>query len=251
MDPNIEDTGLNQIFAEIEVFNRFWKRCDHLGLMVPGNCSAIREDFNKVYNQFKNGAAYTVENWPGPRVYEILALARHHSLPTRLLDWSESGHISLYFAIKSAARKFAAVKKDDDYNPDDEQVVVWALRRSVIEEFDVGQGYQGRMIEFVGVPRSSNVHLQAQRGVFTMMRPNDDINITRVPLDQFLNETGFPNIQKIEKPWLYRFSLPHQHAIECLKQLWMLGIDDASIMPTYSGVVESMKSAASIRQLAN
>ena len=250
LDPSVDDTGLNQIVAEIEVFSRFWKRCDEAGLNVPGDCSAIREDFRSVYDKFKSGLAYTVENWPGPRVYEILALARHYTLPTRLLDWSESGYTSLYFAAKSAAGKFLG-GPTDSYDPKSERVIVWALRRSVIDAFDYGQSYQNRIIELVGVPRSSNVHLQAQRGVFTMMRPKDDVQSTRVPLDQFLTETTFPNIQKIEKPWLYKFSLPHNQSLDCVQQLWALGIDDAAIMPTYAGVVASMETAARFSKLRN
>ncbi|MFK7698676.1 FRG domain-containing protein [Pseudomonas caspiana] len=82
-----------------------------------------------------------------------MAMAQHHGVPTRLLDWTTKAYAAAYFAAGSISSRFADWKEDD-------RLAIWAL--------NTDRAHRHSEIVLHRSPGSISWHLAAQGGLFSV-----------------------------------------------------------------------------------
>jgi len=245
-----------QLQFEIHVVRWFAQAADRQGLPVPGfDHTWMRERsplFEEISRKDQHGTL-TIKKFkferpspdifsdkaffPPPELRPLFGMAQHYGIPTRLLDWSESGYIAAYFAASGAAKLLKDNGKDIcDY------LTVWSLDEDALRSVSSSSGER---IVTVRAPWNSNPNLRAQKGLFTLhetiLAANEKPII--VPLEEALerlvNEGPSRSIEARNKPILYCLRLRIDKSPLLLYLLNEEGVSAASVFPGYAGVVQS------------
>lgn len=177
------------------------------------------------------------------RPWELAFFMQHYGVPTRLLDWSESPLIGLYFALMPA--NGVARKRDSD-------CVVWlfdpvAWNRHALSHitykggvldtdsvelrsYEPGSGDQvadSKPLAIYGAHNSSRI--VAQRGVFTVFGG------ARLPLEKLAK-----NLPQ-DSPVLWRMLLKKPVRGSVCKELLSLGVTESTVFPGLEGLAVETK----------
>lgn len=218
-----------QAQREFHLLQKFLEAADRSGLNVP-NAIFLHAMFEKAV-----GSNF-VEFFLDPAVSTFAALAQHHNVPTRLLDWTRVGLNAAYFASSSAART----------RHQDGSLCVWALSLAFVEWTREREAYDtlksAPRVRVVTAPRASNANLHAQSGLFTLWWNTGNIQ----PLDHLIPQILHALERRPETAWqgdspVWRLELPWSEAPTLLRLLSDEQVDAARMFPGYDGVVRALK----------
>lgn len=214
-----------QVAFELEVLNRFLVGCDRAGLIVPGY-SAQTKDF--IANA-SNLILHPANPWPQPRLYEMLAVAQHYDVPTRLLDWTERSFVACYFAASSANLEIDSMKMP--------RLAIWAL--------DTSHSTHWKTVKVIRTPGGTSKNQAAQSGLFTTHEVKG-YNLHDLYQVEALEEVEeIYNISGSHTP-LIKMTLPIEEAPALLDLCSRLGVDGSTLFPGFHGVAKSVKDWANV-----
>ncbi len=231
---DVAKSNATQVSLEAVALRDFLTFADQQGLPIPGDSDELRAelfsaaDDERYLDGIHVGADRLIEHaaWPPRRLRGLMALAQHHGLQTRMLDWTKSPLVAAYFAAREAVRI------------DSNSLAVWAL--------DFEKAREGRLIhearlEVVSVPYAGNLHALAQQGLFTVSGRPVYAREDRVEVEPI--EMRFMD-RKVDDNPLFKMVLPSSEAPRLLGLLARHLITAATMFPGYDGAARAVEEKA-------
>lgn len=163
------------------------------------NTSLTASDERHILKLFKERVVAYLKVAPSNE-WEWLAIAQHHGLPTRLLDWTRNPLVAAYFAV------------EEEYDGDS---AIYALRGNEYLKVDLHPDpFKVKRVAKV-IPSHVSTRIAAQSGLFTL-HPEPEV--------------------AFDSPNLRKFIVPSGNRRSIKRELNKIGVDGASLFPDLDGI---------------
>lgn len=237
----IKSVPNGKLFHEIFWIASFAKMANRAGLKLP--IAGFDEIFNyhfkepeEILEDARDSSKLIpyFKNFHNKSIYNLLALAQHHGIPTRLLDVSNDPFKALFHAVEPDF-------KDDEKS---DTSCIWLFNSLTLNKT---QRYK-----ILNIPNFENLYLYKQAGLFvidTLANIEIEQNIKIKDIKTFTEESEWDKnmyeddeIHPIEYPCI-QILFPADESTRCeiLNLLEKMNINRAILMPTYDNIKKALE----------
>lgn len=183
-------------------------------LKLNGEIKKIEE---LMLDEFKRASLPLAEFEPQSN-WDWLALAQHHGLPTRLLDWTYSALIALWFTVQKAPK-------------DNKDGVVWVLKSEVSDFRNTKKFDDPLENKATKIFRSRVVskRISAQAGAFTAHRIRKEGDIIQLEANATFRDK------------LTKLIIPPESFSSIRGSLKMMGVNHSTVFPDIDGLCQHLE----------
>lgn len=179
----------------------------------------VEETERDMLEDFKRRSLHLIDYHPG-NSWDWLALAQHHGMATRLLDWTENPLIALWFSIATKIDENTA-----DY------AVVWAFnvpKDDIVLSTEDKDPFKGRTVK-VFKPNHITKRISSQFGWFTIHKSERG--------EKFVPFEMHPDYSDR----IFKIKIDPKCFKECKRRLHNFGINSSSMYPDIDGLAKHVE----------
>ncbi|MFV1850071.1 MAG: FRG domain-containing protein [Thalassospira sp.] len=231
-----------KVFNEIVNLSNFLNACDRSGLRVSGDSHMLRHALENLV--IPNSESRHVDpikysgRWPGNdrSILQFMAQAQHHGVSTRLLDWSKSPVVAIYFAIEQLIRQFDQEASAGDLCVSKVRELITDQKLAVFSLDIKSVNAYREQFTVVNVPGFTSVNLAAQQGVFTVMQGHETSELDMLQNKHLLH-------------LFTKYTFPIRLVPELYEKCSLLGVNAATMYPGYDGAAKMCRQEVLIADL--